>query len=426
MKKLFTMVLLLATTAVFAEGYQVNLQSTKQLGMGHTGVAQKLGAEGMHFNPATMSYIDNYEVSLGGTGIISKVKFNGTVNTKNTTAETDNPIGTPIYGYFGCNVLNHKLFAGVSVTNPYGSTLDWGVDWPGAMFIQQIKLQTFSFQPTLSYKILDNLSVGAGVMITTGSENVTKALIRDVTSSKSYCSVELDGKAKTMYGYNVGILYEPFKNFSIGVSYRSEMTANVDKGDSKLSFMSDEIRDVIMNNPNYAPYRPMLAVFNNTKFSAELPLPANLTIGASYNHNNWLFTAEAQMVFWEKYKELIFNFDNPKFVNINTKKYKNTTIFRVGTSYSGLDSWVFRGGFYYDPTPVNKEFYSPETPGANKLGLTAGISWAVSPNIDINGAFAYVFGKMKKASITEPGAGTITGEYKSSAANISLGAAFRF
>ena len=40
-----------------AEGYQVNLQSSKQAGMGHAGAALKLGAESMHFNPAGLSFM---------------------------------------------------------------------------------------------------------------------------------------------------------------------------------------------------------------------------------------------------------------------------------------------------------------------------------------------------------------------------------
>ena len=40
-----------------AEGYQVNSLSTRQLGMGHTGFALKLGAESQFFNPAGMAFM---------------------------------------------------------------------------------------------------------------------------------------------------------------------------------------------------------------------------------------------------------------------------------------------------------------------------------------------------------------------------------
>lgn len=57
MKRLVIVVLAsILSMTVFAEGYQVNLLSTKQTGMGHVGTGMKLGAESMHFNPAGLVF----------------------------------------------------------------------------------------------------------------------------------------------------------------------------------------------------------------------------------------------------------------------------------------------------------------------------------------------------------------------------------
>lgn len=58
MKRLVIVVLAsILSMTVFAEGYQVNLLSTKQTGMGHVGTGMKLGAESMHFNPAGLAFL---------------------------------------------------------------------------------------------------------------------------------------------------------------------------------------------------------------------------------------------------------------------------------------------------------------------------------------------------------------------------------
>ena len=49
---------MLSALTAGAEGYQINSLSARQLGMGHTGIALKLGAENMFFNPAGMAYMD--------------------------------------------------------------------------------------------------------------------------------------------------------------------------------------------------------------------------------------------------------------------------------------------------------------------------------------------------------------------------------
>ena len=53
---ILAMTLLAGICQAKAEGYQVNTLSARQLGMAHTGVAQKLGAESMIFNPAGLGF----------------------------------------------------------------------------------------------------------------------------------------------------------------------------------------------------------------------------------------------------------------------------------------------------------------------------------------------------------------------------------
>ncbi|MCH5326602.1 MAG: aromatic hydrocarbon degradation protein, partial [Duncaniella sp.] len=61
---------LLCAGVTFAEGYQVNTLSTKQLGMGHTGISLPLGSESMFFNPAGMGFMDKtIDVSASVTGL---------------------------------------------------------------------------------------------------------------------------------------------------------------------------------------------------------------------------------------------------------------------------------------------------------------------------------------------------------------------
>ena len=50
-KALYTAVMAVAALSAAAEGYQVNTFSAKQIGMGHVGVAMKLGAESQISTP---------------------------------------------------------------------------------------------------------------------------------------------------------------------------------------------------------------------------------------------------------------------------------------------------------------------------------------------------------------------------------------
>ena len=89
---------ILPTTYVAAEGYQVNAQSAKQAGMGHVGVAMKLGAESMHFNPAGMAYMDKtFNLSAGISGVFSNASY----KSGDYKHHMESDPGTPLYVYAG-------------------------------------------------------------------------------------------------------------------------------------------------------------------------------------------------------------------------------------------------------------------------------------------------------------------------------------
>ncbi len=109
---------LLVSSAVcvtaFAEGYQINTLSAKQLGMGHTGVALKLGAESMIFNPAALGFSDKtLDISASFTGI----KAIGKATHEGNTYSTDNGISTPLAVSAGFKVYDN-LQVGISFFTP--------------------------------------------------------------------------------------------------------------------------------------------------------------------------------------------------------------------------------------------------------------------------------------------------------------------
>lgn len=87
----------------YAEGYQVNLQSAKQTGMGHVGVAMKLGAESMHFNPAALVFnAHTVDLSAGVSGVFANATYKN--NTNGIKEKTDNTASTPLYAYAGFKI----------------------------------------------------------------------------------------------------------------------------------------------------------------------------------------------------------------------------------------------------------------------------------------------------------------------------------
>ena len=100
----------LTSLAAMAEGYQINTLSAKQLGMGHTGTALKLGAENMIFNPAGLGFSDK---TLDISASVTAIKADATCTYEGVDYKTDNGISTPLAVNASFKIID-GLQAGIS------------------------------------------------------------------------------------------------------------------------------------------------------------------------------------------------------------------------------------------------------------------------------------------------------------------------
>jgi len=358
MKKitLVTIVLCLFGASVFAGGYQVRLQGHRQTAMGLVGVSLFGDASNLFYNPAGLSKMNTkWSIMAGASGIFSTTAFGLKNSVYQTT--TDNPVGSPFFLYGAC-MVSEKLGVGLGVYTPFGSSAKWNDDWVGSHLIQNISMKVFFIQPTVSYKFSDLISVGAGFVIASGSVELNRTTSYGTPTTVG--AVNLEGSTIS-YGYNVGVTITPNEEWSIGVDYRSKVAMKMEEGDANFKLPTSV--ESIIPSKNY--------------FDAELPLPANLDIGVAYKANDKLTLAlELNYVFWGVYDSLKFEFkEKPELLNSsNPREYRNTMIFRVGGEYIINDLLIVRAGFYYDPTPTNSDYFTPETPSLNTYGFSAGLT----------------------------------------------------
>jgi len=404
MKKIFLLVLVSVFIGVdlFAGGYQVRLQGNKQTGFGLIGTPLNMGASSMFYNPGALSFSKNrFNFELGASGITSFVAFEK--EGSDYQAETNNPLSTPFY-FYGSGKINDLLSVGVAVYTPYGSTSKWDPDWAGRFLIQEISLKAIYFQPTISFNISDVMGIGIGFVYTTGGVTMDKAL-----NYGEHSSVSLDGKSNG-FGFNLGVYFKATEQLRFGVDYRSLIMMKVTDGDAVFTVPGSLSGTIPKEN----------------KFSAELPLPANLDIGISYQATDKLQVAfELDWVMWSAYKELTFEFEEKgELLNsTNTRDYEDTFIPRIGVEYRLFENLHLRAGAYYDTSPVNENYFSPETVSLNTIAYTLGLTWEPLPFMSIDLSYLQTFG-LKSTMNYEPD--NFSGTYKSAAYVPGLGLTFKF
>jgi long-chain fatty acid transport protein len=359
-------------------------------------------------------YLENkLNISVGGFGVLSNIAFQNEMT--GATERTDSGVGTPFYAYVSYQATDW-LSLGLGVYTPYGSGVTYEDDWAGSHLINNIDLAAIYVQGSAAFKINEFLSVSGGFIYVTGSVNFNRNLSRslaDLEGNRSEVTIDASGVSNT--GWTVSAMFNVSEKFRLGATYRS-----------LIRLEADEATATFDNIPN-SPGTP----FADTNASAELPLPAEMTVGLSYEFcDKWLFAFDLNTTFWGVYESLDIDFENPAIPDsFNARNYKNSINARFGLQYEASDKFTLRGGYYYDQSPVQAGYFAPETPRNDSNNYTAGLSFKVNERLDIDASFLYVHSIEVDASYDyyfESGvAAPFAGTYKTNAFVPGLGVTYK-
>lgn len=426
MKKItFTILGLCAALWAEAGGFQVVLQGVRQTGMGNTGSALA-DVSNAFYNPAAVGFVEGSGVAAGVNAIFANTEF--APDTGGEIYKTENPVSTPFYLHAMYGFGKDKAFkAGLSVVTPYGSTVKWEDNWIGKTYLEKISLRAIYIQPTLAYKINDKISVGGGFQYVLGSVNLQRKVALPVNGL--FADSQLEGNS-TGFGWNLGVVYRPVEQVSLGVAYRSQVDAKITDGTATFSNIPSLAgpagASISASFPN------LQGGTSSTSFESALPLPAVFTFGASWMPSeNFLLNFDARYTFWSAYKELAFTFKEPvagSTSSISPRNYNDRIVLGVGAEY-GIQNLKIRAGGYFDPTPVPDGYMTAETPDANTTYLSGGLGYKIGKaNIDLS--FLYVNrGKRSNTDIPLDNRGLPvgpSGDFETKAIVGSLGVTFSF
>lgn len=379
MKKLLLSVhVTLCSLLSFGGGFQVNLQGQKQIGMGHTGTGLLLDGASLLFNPGATSFLDSIRLLQFGPSFVLPRTVYLEPAPGVYSEEMELHVGTPFTFYSVFKIKkDHKMNFGLAVYTPFGSKVEWPRDWNGQFLIREMKLKTIFIQPTVSYKVTDKIGVGAGFVYATGSFGLKKAVpVQDTLGN--YGDVTLEGNASGM-GYNAGIYFKPNTKWSFGLDYRSSVKVTVDGGTATFKVPSS-----------------LEEYFPQTTFSSSITMPHVLSFGLGFVPNEKLKIAfDVNHIGWHVYDTLRFDFADTtsKLQHVRSPRmYKDAFIIRAGAQYALKENLIVRGGMYYDMSPVQDGYLTPETPDANRIGLSTGLTWKASSKINVDFSLLYIEG----------------------------------
>ncbi|MBU4034171.1 MAG: OmpP1/FadL family transporter [Proteobacteria bacterium] len=405
MKKKIAVVALtgiLAAGPAFASGYRIPEQSINSTALSAAYVANTPAADASYYNPANMSWLENkWQTEASLTWIhLASIEYTDKVTSSFNSGSRTEDFALPNLHIVSPEFNNFRF--GLSVVYPYGLSKRWDNTLPKAS-AEEFTLKTYEFNPTISYKLNEKISLGGGL----------RAIYAEgVVKSTAGASRDLKGDT-TEYGYNLAATYRPVENLSLAATYRSKIDLDIE-GDARLYLGAAQLYN------GYA--------------EVSVPAPAVLSLATSYTCNNGKTTAELtyDKTFWNAYDKLDFNygpaltnavlisvFDNPK-----AKNWVNSEAYRIGLTHKLNTQWTVMAGFAIDKNPVPDQTLGFELPDSDAKIYSCGLRYQPTDNLTVGAA--YLFDDKESRSVPTNANG-VNGTFDNSAAHLfTAGLQYRF
>ena len=334
------------------------------MALGAAYVAHTTGADTAYYNPANMSFMDaEKRYTEGGITLAHLPSNEYTLMVPYSGESKKENLLLPYLHYVAKPIEDFRW--GVSLTVPGGLTKRWHKQ-PQRSFAEEFTLNIIELNPSASYRVRDDFSVGAGLRVVYSKGKV---------KSTGQVSRDMDGDTFE-FGYNLAMAYKPTSDINVAMTYRSNIDIK-EEGNAKLYYGSTLMYD--------------------GDSSVKIPLPAafNAAVSKTWQER---FTLEFnyERTFWSKYDTLDFKYGGanigpltPYFGIPQVKNWKDSNTYRLGATIKN-DKITMMMAFAIDDTPVPVETIGFELPDSDAKIFSMGfryqqtekISWGAALLLD--------------------------------------------
>jgi long-chain fatty acid transport protein len=399
-----------------ANGLALNEQSASGMGTAFAGRASSaLDASTVFGNPAGMSKLKRTEIVGGLAYVKPKTDISDVNTTASGTSKGDIAPGSGVpFGYI-VTPLNDDFHFGLGFYVPFGVVSDNEKSFQGRSQGLYSKVQVMTLQPTISYRIADNLSVGFGPTINKIDGKLTNRLdtsgINSMLGGSGETSLKIKGD-DTGYGFNFGVLWDVTEQVALGVTYHSKVEYELE-GHTKVT-----------NSPG--------GLFNG-RFSTRLDLttPESIDSSLTYKVNDrWTTYAGVTWTRWSRLDTIVAETNNAFLGDIEEEmKWHDTWSYAIGAAYQLNPQWVLRAGLALDQSPTSNAERNVRIPIGDRKIFSLGAGWSPTQDMTIDLAYSYLREEavsVNRAAQPAQFKSAYSAQYKNSAHGIGTQLTYRF
>ncbi|HLT05759.1 MAG TPA: outer membrane protein transport protein [Pseudomonas sp.] len=402
------------STQAMANGLAINEHSASGMGTSFAGRSSNvLDASTVAANPAGMSKLERREVSGGLAFIHALTDIEPAAGNASGTTDGDMvPFSTIPFGYY-VTPINDKLHFGLGLYVPFAVASDYEKNFQGRYKGLHSAVEVVHLQPTISYKVNDQVSVGAGLVISRIYGKLTNNLTFNSALPDAKVDIEGDDIA---YGFNAGVLVDINDQLSWGLTYKSQIKYGLE-GDTKVSDVHALTGMDTLNGTYDA--------------TVDITMPESIDTSVTYRlDDQWTLYGGATWTRWSRLDALVVkNKDaHPALTELTEDlKWEDTWSFAVGASYQLNPQWVLRAGLALDESPTNDTHRTTRIPVSDRTIFSVGAGWNINQDMTLDLAYSYLMedeGKIdQEAKTYQPG---YSAKYENSAHGLAAQLTYRF
>jgi long-chain fatty acid transport protein len=400
--------------AGMAAGFAIDFESARALGTATAGSAAAADAATIFYNPAGMVFLPRDHAIAGGQVFMFHDRFSdggSTLLGGALATPGDNgreAIPTKLVPWvFATHMPRPDLALGIGMFAPFGLQTHYGGSFVGRYQNDRSSLRVLDLNPSIAWKPLPWLAVGAGAALEYASVKLSNAIdfgsiclaqvaaqagaaaAQQACGALSLAPGRSDGQTQVKGdnwsgGWSAGAIGE-WGGLRLGISYRSKVEHRFD--DATQTFeVPGNARLFLAAGGN-----PLALTGSNVR--TELPLPARTVLGARHRLDSGLeLLLDATHTRWGVLRETEIRPDDDAtgFRVTIPQGYRDAWRYAVGVNAPARGAWQLRAGFAYDETPIALANAQAALPDRDRRYYTLGATYRFDRHWSADVAYAYV------------------------------------
>jgi long-chain fatty acid transport protein len=406
----------------YGSAFSVSELGARAAGMGTAFIATADDGSAIFYNPAGIAFQPGAHMQMDSTVIVGLFRFTpsatppGQVVPKDGYSQAIKPHFIPLASLYASAQISPKMTVGFGVFTPFGLSANSTnfndgdpnlTKFVGRFAGTRVRLESFWFQPTLAYKIKDNLAIAIGPAFVHTHLELEQSILNPlgvddglkfgrtaaptvfpgvpVNQAASIIARLLpEGRSRIAGTANApaisaGLLWKHERSkTNIGLVYRSSVTSHL-SGRASFAFGDQPYALEQYVGKNFLPN-----AFPNQAITGSFTTPA--TYGIGFSNSKFFktnFSVDVRLQDYSKFKNVPLNFsineDTVGLTNIALPAEKRLNFdFReswdiaVGAERPLNDKTTVRVGYLFDGSPVPEKSAGPLFPDSTRQSFTLG------------------------------------------------------